>query len=108
MAVSLNGQGYAEKAPTITIQQDDKRSVLAGSGFAGCNSWFGRVTLGQKQFGVDEVGTTRMFCREQMKAESGFLDALKSVKQWRMDGKTLVLEGERTTLLLAPAAPDAR
>jgi heat shock protein HslJ len=108
VAVSLNGQTYAEKAPTITVKQDGQREALAGSGFAGCNTWFGRVTLGQTQFGVGDVGTTKMFCADRMTTERGFLDALKSVSRWRLDGKTLVLEGDRTTLLLAPVTPNAR
>jgi heat shock protein HslJ len=103
-AVSLNGQSYGAKAPTITVNRDVDRDVLRGDGFAGCNRWFARVTLGQHQFGVGELGTTKMFCADRMAAESHFLNALKTVKRWRMDGPRLVLEGERTTLLLSPAA----
>jgi heat shock protein HslJ len=38
-----------------------------------------------------------------MSAESGFLNALKDIKRWRMDGTQLVLEGDATKLLLTPA-----
>ena len=106
VAVSLNGQSYGQKAPTVTVTQDAERNVLTAGGFAGCNTWFGRITLGQKQFGVGDLGTTKMFCGDRMDREIGFLDALKSVKRWRMDGPLLVLEGEQMTLLLSPALPN--
>ncbi|HXF86922.1 MAG TPA: META domain-containing protein [Xanthobacteraceae bacterium] len=102
VAASLNGQAYQDKAPTITVRHDAQRG-LAGSGFAGCNTWFGKVTLGQTQFGVGELGTTRMFCADQMQTETAFLEALKSAKRWRMDGSALVLEGDQVTLRLIPA-----
>jgi heat shock protein HslJ len=105
-AISLNGQDYAAKSPTLTVNLDANRNVLLGAGFAGCNTWNGRVTLADQRFGVGELGTTKMFCSDQMTAEAGFLTALKSVTRWRMEGAKLVLEGEQTTLLLSPAAPN--
>ena len=106
VATSVNGQNYGAKPPTLTITRDPKNHALMGAGFAGCNRWNGRVALDQKQFGVGDLGTTKMFCVDRMAAESSFLSALKAVKHWRMDGPLLVLEGEQTTLLLSPAAPD--
>lgn len=103
VAASLNGQAYQDRAPTITVQHDAQRGGLAGGGFAGCNTWFGKVTLGQTQFDVGEVGTTRMFCADRMQTETAFLEALKSAKRWRMDGSALVLEGDQVTLRLIPA-----
>jgi heat shock protein HslJ len=38
-----------------------------------------------------------------MAAESDFLVTLKAVKHWRMQGTTLVLEGDRASLEWAPA-----
>lgn len=102
VAASLNGQAYQDKAPTITVRHDAQRG-LAGGGFAGCNTWFGKVTLGQAQFSVGELGTTRMFCADRMQTETAFLEALKSAKRWRMDGSALVLEGDQMTLRLIPA-----
>jgi heat shock protein HslJ len=104
VAISLNGQNYAAKSPTLAVKLDANRNVLTGAGFAGCNTWSGQITLGDRQFGVGDLGTTKMFCADQMAAEAGFLTAMKSVTRWRMDGPRLVLEGERTTLLLSPAA----
>jgi heat shock protein HslJ len=108
VATSLNGQNYdaQSQSPTLTITRDPKNRVLLGAGFAGCNSWNGRVVLAQKQFGVGDLGTTKMFCVDQMANESGFLSALKAVKRWHMEGPKLVLEGEQTNLTLSPAKPD--
>jgi len=106
VAISLNGQNYAAKSPTFSVKLDENRNVLLGAGFAGCNTWSGRITLADRQFGVGDLGTTKMFCVDQMAAETSFLTALKSVTRWRMDGTKLVLEGERTTLLLSPAVPN--
>ena len=106
VATSLNGQNYGAKSPTLTITRDPKNHVLVGAGFAGCNTWRGQITLGERQFGVGYLGATKMYCADQVTAEADFLTALKSVKRWRMDGPKLVLEGEQTSLLLSPAAPD--
>jgi heat shock protein HslJ len=106
VAVSLNGQNYAAKSPTLTIRYDPKTNVLTGAGFAGCNQWNGRVMLEGAQFGVENLGATKMYCTNQMTAEAGFLTALKTVSRWSMDGPTLVLEGDQIKLQFAPALPD--
>jgi heat shock protein HslJ len=103
VASSLNGQDYAAKSSTLTVSLDANRNLLTGAGSAGCNNWIGHITLDDKEFSVGDLGTTKMFCADRMAAEASFLTALKSVKRWHMDGPRLVLEGERTTLLLSPA-----
>ena len=100
--ISLNGQNYVAKSPTLTVKHDPKSNALTGAGFAGCNQWIGRVTLEGEQFGVVNLGATKMFCADQTTTEANFLTALKSVTRWSMDGPTLVLEGDQTKLLLAP------
>ena len=100
-AISLNGHDYSAKSPTVTFKIDPRTNALSGSGFAGCNTWIGRIDVEGPRFGVAELGTTKMLCADRMTAETDFLAALKHVTSWRMDGQTLVLEGERTTLLLS-------
>ena len=102
-ATSLNGQTFGTKPPTLIITRDSKQDALVGAGFAGCNQWTGEVTVNQFEFGVAQLGTTKMFCADRMMEETGFLDALKTVNRWRMDGRSLVLEGDQTTLTLSPA-----
>ena len=110
VAVSLNGQDYAanslDRPPTLTVKHDPKTKALTGAGFAGCNNWSGRVSLEGEQFGMGNLGSTKMFCADQMATETGFLTALKIVTRWSMDGPTLVLEGDRIELRLAPVPPD--
>lgn len=109
VATSINGQNLGVKPPTLTITRDpNQQQVLVGAGFAGCNQWNGAVTLNQTRIGVGNVGTTKMFCAEQMATETNFLSALKAAKRWRLDGPTLVLEGDRTTLELSPVSYDQR
>lgn len=109
VATSINGQSIDTKPPTLTIMRNSaQQQALVGAGFAGCNSWNGEIMLNQSRFGVGGLGTTKMFCADQMAAESSFLAALKAVKRWHMDGATLVLQGDNTTLLLTPAEPTPR
>jgi heat shock protein HslJ len=110
VAVSLNGQDYVanspDRPPTLTVKLDPKTKALTGAGFAGCNIWSGRVSLEGERLDVGNLGSTKMFCADQMATETGFLTALKIVTRWSMDGPTLVLEGDRIKLRLAPAPPD--
>ena len=106
VAVSMNGQDYTTKSPTLTIKASTNGDALRGTGFAGCNKWSSRIVLREGQISLGQLGTTRMFCADQMAAESNFLDALKSVTHWRMEGSMLVLEGGRTKLLMALAEPN--
>src|SRR5262245_30792272 len=85
VVTKLNGQNMTGKSPTITITRDPQhQDTLRGAGFAGCNRWMGQVTLDREQIGLGNIGTTRMFCSDRMTDESNFLNALKSVKRWRM------------------------
>ena len=109
VATSINGQTVGDKPPTLTITRDPKQQqLLVGAGFTGCNRWNGEIMLHQTRFGVGGLGTTKMFCANQMAAESNFLSALTAAKRWHMDGEMLVLEGDHTTLQLAPAGPGQR
>ena len=101
-ATSVNGQSLGPASPPLTIMRDRNQNALTGAGFAGCNTWNGQVSLGQSDFGVDNLGTTKKLCSEQMATEMTFLTALKAVKRWRMEGPTLVLEGDGSTMLLLP------
>src|SRR5262245_20549002 len=100
VASSINGEIIADRAPTLTVARDpNNEQVLRGSGFAGCNSWMGAVTLNQNRFGVGNVGTTKMYCADRMATESSFLQALQSTKRWHLEGASLVLEGDKTLVL---------
>jgi len=106
----LNGQDFASKPLTLMIRRDPGGRGFRGVGFAGCNTWTARIDIGEAdRFAVSELGTTRKFChRERMKTESEFLAILRSMKRWRMDGRTLVLMGDNSTLVLSPASRTAQ
>ena len=103
IARSLNGQSYAAKSPTLTVKHDPRTDALTGEGLAGCNFWQARVSLDNGQFSVSNLGATKMYCADQVTAETNFLTSLKSVTRWSIDGPTLSLEGDQTKLLLEPA-----
>lgn len=87
VVISLNGQNYDAKSPTLTVKLTTARDRFAGAGFAGCNSWNGRVDLDQEWFGVGDLMTTKKFCFDQMATESSFLGALKAGTRWRTNGQ---------------------
>jgi heat shock protein HslJ len=106
VVTSINGQSVTEKAPTLTVAPDAKENKLRGSGFGGCNRWFGQITLNQTEFAVEHLGATKMYCASKMTDEANFLTTLKTVKRWRMNGAAVVLEGDQTSVVLSPAASD--
>ena len=103
VAVSLNGQSFPINSPTMIVKHDPNTNTLMGAGFAGCNLWNGQVNLERTQFGVGNLGSTKKYCSDQLTTEINFLSALQTVTRWSRDGSTLVLEGDQSKLLLAPA-----
>ena len=103
VAVSLNGQSFSANSPTLIVKHDPNTHTLMGAGVAGCNYWNGQVNLERTQFGVGSLGSTKKYCSDELATEASFLSALQSVTRWSRNGSTLVLEGNQTKLLLAPA-----
>ncbi|MBU6281095.1 META domain-containing protein [bacterium] len=66
------------------------------SGFSGCNRWGAEVVAAQAgTWKLGPIASTRMACEEdEMKLESGFLDALGAATRWKVDGARLLLAGE--------------
>ncbi|MEA2902626.1 MAG: heat shock protein HslJ [Alphaproteobacteria bacterium] len=104
LVASLNGMDFGNRTLTLTVGRDPRGGGLRGRGFAGCNTWFGRVSIGEgDRFSVEQIGTTRKYCTAaRMRLEQDFLAALRSVTRWRMEGSTLILAGEKSTLHLVP------
>ena len=105
----LNGQDFAARSLTFGVRREPGGRNGRATGYSGCNTWFARVDVGDAgRIAVSEVGTTRKFChRDRMKIESEFLGILRSLDRWRMDGRNLVLRGDRATLVLLPASRTA-
>ena len=105
----LNGQDFAARSLTFAVRREPGGSRGRGTGYAGCNTWFARVDVGDAgRMAMSEIGTTRKSChRDRIKTESEFLAILRSLDRWRMDGRNLVLRGDKATLVLSPASRTA-
>ncbi|HIQ14940.1 MAG TPA: META domain-containing protein [Leucothrix sp.] len=94
---SLNNAGY--QGPRITLQFNENNRV---SGFSGCNRYFAsnnRQTNGNLNFG--SIGSTRKLCvdRQSNQLESYYLNALKQIRSYQLNGNRLVLKGHSTHLV---------
>lgn len=86
-AESLNGTKLV-LSKSITIEFNKK--ALSVGGFAGCNTYFGSYAARENKLSFSELGATEMFC-DNMKTESDFLNALKSVDSYKISGSKLTL-----------------
>ena len=85
----LDAPGAAEHAPSATFE-DGKVS-----GRAGCNSYGGRFASSGETLEISEIGTTLMGCAEPAQTiEWEFLEKLRQVRRWRLEGDELVLEDD--------------
>lgn len=73
---------------TLTFDRDGKFS-----GSAGCNHYFGSLTIGKGDtLQISELGNSAMAClspQNLMEQEAQFLQALRSIAAYRMDGNSL-------------------
>lgn len=75
---------YPNKKPEINLNTDDKRVT----GNTGCNSFSGPFRQQDNKISFEEtMAMTRMFCPG--KGETAFLETLKKVNSFSVDGKTL-------------------
>ena len=75
-------------------------SRLAGS--TGCNTLIGNYHLENKRIAFAQFTTTKMVCPPpQMETEHAFLEFLKQVTTWDIDGATLFLSGDNDEQPLA-------
>jgi len=104
---TLNGTNVRDKALTFladTVSPDATFEPTA-SGFAGCNTWRASYEIkAPDEFKLGGIATTKMMCAEGnvMQVEGDYVAALAKVVRWRVDGETLILTGEQTTLRLSP------
>ena len=106
-AISISGFDVQKGALTLTVVRDGDR--LKASGSAGCNAWTATAIVRDDQMELAEIVTTRKLCAKPvMKTEEAFLNTLKTIHGWRVDGNRLILEGEAGRLLLTAAAADTK
>jgi putative lipoprotein len=63
------------------------------SGSGGCNRLTGSFELNDNQLTFGPMATTMMACPESMDTEKKFLEALREVKTWKIEGQQLELSG---------------
>ncbi|NBC32215.1 MAG: META domain-containing protein [Alphaproteobacteria bacterium] len=89
----------ADEPPRLRFEEDGV------SGTAGCNRFFGDLSIEGRTLTIGDLGTTRMSCPDPvMAAEQRLLDALQATAGYGLDGTLLVLndaDGARV-LRLAP------
>jgi len=86
-----------------TLRFDDDGRV---SGSAGCNRYFGTLSLEGERVSVGPLGSTRMMCAPPvMDQEQRFLQALEGARRLERRGDALLFfgEGDAATLRLLPA-----
>ena len=100
-AVSISGFDVQKMGLTLTISRNPNGDDLRGAGHAGCNSWSATVTLRDDQVDFTNIVTTKKYCGKPiMTAEDAFLTSLRSARRWKVDGDTLIVEGDAARLLL--------
>jgi len=89
-AFTLDGVGGVLPAGAgLTLNFDDAGRV---GGSAGCNSYFGTVTIAAGRITITGIGSTEMACEpEVMEREARFLEALGRVAAFTRDGGRLTL-----------------
>lgn len=76
---------YPEKKPEIRFDIAERHM----SGFSGCNNFNGTFNATKHTISFpNEIAMTRMIC-PNMQGESTFMDILKSIDNWSVQGTTL-------------------
>jgi hypothetical protein len=101
VVTALGSQRFGADA-SLTVKRRALDNSLYAEGDAGCGWWVGAVELGAKNaFRVVGVQNASWECPHAA-LEKQFLAALKRVTRWRMDGRSLILEGNGVRLRLTP------
>lgn len=78
---------------------EDKARV---SGNAGCNRFFGGVTISRNALKFSGIGSTRMMCQDSINDETEFFEALRKVTRFRIrEGKLTMFAGRQAVLTFA-------
>lgn len=86
---------YPEKKPMIRFDLNEHRM----NGFSGCNNFNASFYVNKYEISFpNEIAMTRMIC-PQMQGESTFMDVLKSIDNWSIQGNTLLLNAGPVTMM---------
>jgi len=76
----------------VTLAFSENEGRLYGS--AGCNRYFGGVTLKGERLTIGQAGSTRMFCGSPeglMEQEAEYLRTLRTAERYRIEGDRLTI-----------------
>jgi putative lipoprotein len=76
------------------------------SGFSGCNNVMGSYRVEGDGLQLGQLISTQMFCQDTAALERAFLDALKAVTGYRIDGDRLILIANGAALATFVATSD--
>ncbi|MGL5681768.1 MAG: META domain-containing protein [Marinifilaceae bacterium] len=77
-SIEQNGTELTLPTEKPTIMFDDSSRI---AGFAGCNRFFGKYTVKEREMTIELVGTTQMACPD-MNFETAYLKMLGEVKRF--------------------------
>lgn len=83
---ALNMPNDAE-APWIKLLQEGDQL----EGFGGCNSLFGKYAVEGSHIKFLDLGSTKKYCEATQTIETGFMHALRSSTDFKLDGDALKL-----------------
>ncbi len=88
--VRLDGESMPAtlREPVTLIFNEDQTRV---SGFGGCNRYFGNCQLTGNRITFSQLGSTKMFCAENMTVEDKFFRLLSEVDVYKVADQKLQL-----------------
>lgn len=95
MLVSLEDEIIADLSSPIYFKIEKDSTI---KGFAGCNEFWGGVTLTHNEISFSKIAATRMYC-ERMDVESKFLSLLQNKISWIIDADSLYFYNENKLTL---------
>lgn len=96
--IAINGQSVSEETfsngiPYIEIKEKDQ----IFSGFTGCNVIRGHLQISGDSIVIGKIISSKRYCNSI--PENEFLDALKQIETYNLEGKTLFMLMEESRLL---------
>lgn len=100
--IEVGGITEFEKSPNMRIDVENNRV----NGYAGCNQFFGDLSIETNKISFGNVGSTRMMCPD-MTLEDAFFAAIGKISTYKFDDEHLVFLSENNDALmtLKPVKP---
>lgn len=95
MLVSIDGELIADLSTPVYFKIE-KDSIVKG--FAGCNEFWGNVSIMQNKISFSKIAATRMSC-EKLNLETKFLFILQNKNNWKIESDSLYLLREEEVSL---------